>query len=1163
MNDSQSRLVVLLGMHRSSTSAIIRALELLGVGLDSNLHPAGFDNPEDFWEDRSVLEINEELLTLQGSAYDPLVLAQQMLWPNSDLSRLKLKASQLIKERLAEIKGIWGFSDPRTCRLLSFWLGVFSEAECRVSFIIALGNPANVAASIGSSNEIPAVKSYWLWLQHMLPALVQSRGFERIVVDCDLFLDAPYAQLVRISKEIDLPLPSEETAEVRKFVSEFLESGLRHQSFTLQQLKLDSRAPVPVCDLYQVLSSVARDKVALEDEVVQLQLAVLERGLIATAPLVQYTNSIQDHLSQALTERDGLIVDLSQMVAERDARIVSIGASLADREATIKEIYVSRSWQLTSPLRWIAGIIRGRRSASLVASDENRVSFDFDPDYYLRAYPDIAEAGVDPAQHFMLYGRYEGRMPKSPSIEFKGSIEAEFDPARESVLVVSHEASRSGAPILSLNLVRILKQRYNVVLLLLGDGPLVNAFRDEGAVVIGPCGILHNPSVADLILGKILGPVFSKCQFKFALANSIVSRVVLPILAKHFIPTISLLHEFAAYTRPRDAFRQALFWSGETVFSAKLTLQSALEQYPDLGQRFYPVLPQGRCYLPLEKIDEKTRAAERNKLLKALRPSLTGDEPSFLVLGAGTVEVRKGVDLFIECASRVIRSRPTKSIRFVWIGNGYDPDHDAKYSVYLADQIERAGLVDHVTFIGETAEMDVVYDAADLLLLTSRLDPLPNVAIDALSEGRPVMCFEKATGIADILVEGGLKNDCVADYLDTQELADKILHLAEDSLHYRDVAARCKQLAVSTFDMERYVLDLEKIAEVVAKQSEQEACDVAEILRSNLLDQDFCSPPHHPGQSLEETVRVYVRSWVAGIGRRKPFPGFHPGIYVERQGISAGGLEPLADYLRSGSPAGPWRLPVIRDTDECSLNIGKSRVALHLHVFYPDLLTEMLERLGRNAIRPDLFISLPTGPSVDDVARQLASYAGNVVAIETVPNRGRDIGPFLTTFGPRIAASYDFIGHLHTKKSVHIKDSAVGAVWYRFLLENLLGGESGAMMDRILGYMSRTPSIGMVFPDDPNVVGWDANKSFAASLAGRLGITELPEHFVFPVGNMFWARVDALKRFWLLDLDWNDYPDEPLPNDGSLLHALERLFPLGLEEGANQCALTNVSGMSR
>jgi lipopolysaccharide biosynthesis protein len=119
------------------------------------------------------------------------------------------------------------------------------------------------------------------------------------------------------------------------------------------------------------------------------------------------------------------------------------------------------------------------------------------------------------------------------------------------------------------------------------------------------------------------------------------------------------------------------------------------------------------------------------------------------------------------------------------------------------------------------------------------------------------------------------------------------------------------------------------------------------------------------------------------------------------------------------------------------------------------------------------------------------------------------------------------------------------------------------MMDRILGYMSRTPSIGMVFPDDPNVVGWDANKSFAASLAGRLGITELPEHFVFPVGNMFWARVDALKRFWLLDLDWNDYPDEPLPNDGSLLHALERLFPLGLKEGANQCALTNVSGMSR
>ena len=118
-------------------------------------------------------------------------------------------------------------------------------------------------------------------------------------------------------------------------------------------------------------------------------------------------------------------------------------------------------------------------------------------------------------------------------------------------------------------------------------------------------------------------------------------------------------------------------------------------------------------------------------------------------------------------------------------------------------------------------------------------------------------------------------------------------------------------------------------------------------------------------------------------------------------------------------------------------------------------------------------------------------------------------------------------------------------------------------MDRILRYMHNTSSIGMVFPDDPYVVGWGANKPFAATIAERLGVTELPEHFMFPVGTMFWARVDALKHFWALGLEWNDYPEEPLPYDGSMLHALERLFPLGLAKGANQCALTNVIGLSR
>jgi len=205
------------------------------------------------------------------------------------------------------------------------------------------------------------------------------------------------------------------------------------------------------------------------------------------------------------------------------------------------------------------------------------------------------------------------------------------------------------------------------------------------------------------------------------------------------------------------------------------------------------------------------------------------------------------------------------------------------------------------------------------------------------------------------------------------------------------------------------------------------------------------------------------------------------------------------------------------------------------------------------------------------VVGELEDYKGRIIDIRLVPNRGRDIGPFLKEFGGKIMANYDFIGHFHTKKSVHVENS-IGRSWYLFLLENLLGDGSEAMADRILSKMKNDTSIGMVFPDDPNVIGWGpiggdverkTNLAFAQPIAAHIGLQRLPESFIFPVGTMFWARTSTLTPFVNLNLDWNDYPEEPLPIDGTLLHALERLFPLVLPLNNLHCATTNVIGLTR
>jgi len=119
------------------------------------------------------------------------------------------------------------------------------------------------------------------------------------------------------------------------------------------------------------------------------------------------------------------------------------------------------------------------------------------------------------------------------------------------------------------------------------------------------------------------------------------------------------------------------------------------------------------------------------------------------------------------------------------------------------------------------------------------------------------------------------------------------------------------------------------------------------------------------------------------------------------------------------------------------------------------------------------------------------------------------------------------------------------------------------MADNILARMKGDPLMGMVFPDEPNIVGWNSNRIIAESLAGRVGLHKLPDHFVFPVGTMFWARASALAPLMNLKLDWDDYPEEPLPYDGTLLHAIERLLPLCLSTGNLHIAATNVAGLTR
>jgi glycosyltransferase involved in cell wall biosynthesis len=127
------------------------------------------------------------------------------------------------------------------------------------------------------------------------------------------------------------------------------------------------------------------------------------------------------------------------------------------------------------------------------------------------------------------------------------------------------------------------------------------------------------------------------------------------------------------------------------------------------------------------------------------------------------------------------------------------------YSVYLREQLERSGLQDYVTFLDAVSDLEPIYALADAFLLTSRLDPLPNVVIDSAHRGIPIVCFKNASGAADLLLSDPDTALGVVDYLDPIAAGRVILSLAGDQDTWTRTAAATENLARSVFDMAKYV----------------------------------------------------------------------------------------------------------------------------------------------------------------------------------------------------------------------------------------------------------------------------------------------------------------------------------------------------------------------
>ena len=248
--------VVVLGMHRSGTSALAGMLGLAGLDMPRTLLPPSSGNEKGFWESEAIKSFDEDVLKEFGSSWHGVEAISLSNLSRSAISRLRKTAKEILADEYQGSPAIT-LKDPRMCRLLPIWQPVLSELSDRTSYSIILRNPIEVAQSLARRNEFDPDIGTLLWLRYLLDAEFSTRGSPRVFLTFNGLLADWRAEMSRLGSKLELPFDPD-TIDADQ-AGDFLESGLRHHRIADEQAFLELRNLPQVVDAYRILLGFADD----------------------------------------------------------------------------------------------------------------------------------------------------------------------------------------------------------------------------------------------------------------------------------------------------------------------------------------------------------------------------------------------------------------------------------------------------------------------------------------------------------------------------------------------------------------------------------------------------------------------------------------------------------------------------------------------------------------------------------------------------------------------------------------------------------------------------------------------------------------------------------------------------------------------------------------
>ena len=220
--------IIVLGMHRSGTSALARVLNILGCETPRTLMEPDSANQSGYWESPQIAKFNDRILHSGGATWHDWYEFNPS-WFNS------IVANSLVGEAVSLIEAEFGreplivVKDPRMTLVFPFWRRVFDQAGYSIRCVILQRHPLEVCASLNKRNNISLGRAALIWLRYSLDAEYYSRGLPRSFISYDRLMQNFRSTVSKLETQLGISWPRVSERAYGE-IANYLSSSLRHHN---------------------------------------------------------------------------------------------------------------------------------------------------------------------------------------------------------------------------------------------------------------------------------------------------------------------------------------------------------------------------------------------------------------------------------------------------------------------------------------------------------------------------------------------------------------------------------------------------------------------------------------------------------------------------------------------------------------------------------------------------------------------------------------------------------------------------------------------------------------------------------------------------------------------------------------------------------------------